>query len=438
MTSTAAARRAYRGPALFSFGFRPFFLFGAIWSAAVVPLWLFSYFHGGSAALTREWHIHEMIFGFLGAVMAGFLTTAVPNWTGRMPVIGAPLGGLVALWALGRAAMLYQGVLGAAAAAIDSLFLLAFAAVVWREVLAGRNWRNLPVCGLVTLFAFGNVAFHLQAVLTDDLGVRLALGAASALIALIGGRIVPSFTRNWMKARSIAPQPSPFGSIDRLALGLTVAGAGLWIVAPQAAVSGVALGLAGVANLARLLRWRGWRAAAEPLVWILHVGYAWLGAGLLLLGIASLDPRPRAAFGRNARPGHGRCRGDDPGGHDARHPGPHRPSPRRGRRHAGDLRRDKPGRRDAGLRPVLRRERARPAQRVGAGLVAGLRRLRPRLWADAGEAAPGGLTFIKGPGRRRPMMRSAGQRAGHAAPSVPACRAPAPGAGRRAGGSRQG
>lgn len=297
MTSTAAARRAYRGPALFSFGFRPFFLFGAIWSAAVVPLWLFSYFHGGSAALTREWHIHEMIFGFLGAVMAGFLTTAVPNWTGRMPVIGAPLGGLVALWALGRAAMLYQGVLGAAAAAIDSLFLLAFAAVVWREVLAGRNWRNLPVCGLVTLFAFGNVAFHLPAVLTDDLGVRLALGAASALIALIGGRIVPSFTRNWMSSRSIAPQPSPFGSVDRLALGLTVAGAGLWIVAPQAAVSGVALGLAGVANLARLLRWRGWRAAAEPLVWILHVGYAWLGAGLLLLGIASLDPglAPRSA-----------------------------------------------------------------------------------------------------------------------------------------------
>ncbi|MBX3485864.1 MAG: NnrS family protein [Phenylobacterium sp.] len=295
--STAAARRAYEGPALFSFGFRPFFLFGAIWSAAVVPLWLYSYFHGGFEALTREWHIHEMIFGFLGAVIAGFLTTAVPNWTGRMPVVGAPLCGLVALWMLGRVAMLYPGILGAAAAVIDSLFLLAFAAVIWREVLTGRNWRNLPVCGLVTVFALANVASHLPATVASEAGVRLALAAASVLIALIGGRIVPSFTRNWMKARSLAPEPALFGPVDRAALGLTVVGAGLWVVAPQAAVSGLALGLAGLAHLVRLARWRGWRAAAEPLVWILHLGYGWLGAGLLLLGGASLDPAvvPRSA-----------------------------------------------------------------------------------------------------------------------------------------------
>lgn len=290
MTSTSAARRAYDGPALFSFGFRPFFFFGAIWSAAVVPLWLFSYFHGGSAALTREWHIHEMIFGFLGAVIAGFLTTAVPNWTGRMPVVGAPLGGLVALWVLGRVAMLYQGVLGPLSAVVDSTFLLVFAGVIWREVLVGRNWRNLPVCGLVTLFALANVAFHLPTGAAADVGVRLALGAATLLIGLIGGRIVPSFTRNWMKARSLTPEPALFGTIDRIALGLTAVGAGLWVVAPQAAATGVALALAGAAHLVRLVQWRGWRAAAEPLVWILHLGYGWLGAGLLLLGGAVLDP----------------------------------------------------------------------------------------------------------------------------------------------------
>lgn len=296
MTSTAA-RRAYDGPALFSFGFRPFFFFGAIWSAAVVPLWLFSFFHGGSAALTREWHIHEMIFGFLGAVIAGFLTTAVPNWTGRMPVIGAPLGALVALWVLGRVAMLYQEILGPVASVVDGLFLLAFAAVIWREVLAGRNWRNLPVCALVTLFALANIAFHLPTAVAGDLGVRLALGAATVLIGLIGGRIVPSFTRNWMKARSLTPEPAAFGPVDRLALGLTVIGAGLWVVAPQAVVTGAALALAGVAHLARLSRWRGWRAAPEPLVWILHLGYGWLGVGLLLLGGAALDPGlvPRSA-----------------------------------------------------------------------------------------------------------------------------------------------
>ncbi len=297
MISTAAARRAYAGPAIFSFGFRPFFLLGAIWSALVVPLWLFSYFHGGSAAFTREWHIHEMIFGFLGAVIAGFLTTAVPNWTGRMPVVGAPLAGLVSLWVLGRAAMLFQDKLGPAAAVIDSLFLLTFAAVIWREVLAGRNWRNLPVCALVTLLAVANLAFHQPVGAAIDVGVRLALGAAALLIGLIGGRIVPSFTRNWMKARDITPGPALSGALDQTALGLTVAAAGLWVVAPLAPLTGGALALAGLAHLVRLARWRGWRAAAEPLVWILHIGYAWLGVSLLLLGGASLAPdlAPRTA-----------------------------------------------------------------------------------------------------------------------------------------------
>lgn len=289
MISTSAARRAYDGPALFSFGFRPFFFLGAIWSAAVVPLWLFSYFHGGSAALTREWHIHEMVFGFLSAIIAGFLTTAVPNWTGRMPVIGAPLGGLVGLWVLGRVAMLYEDALGPLAAVADSLFLFAFAAVIWREVVAGRNWRNLPVCGLVTLLALANVAYHLPRSMVDDLGMRLALGAASLLIALIGGRIVPSFTRNWMKARAMEPGPSPFGAIDQIALGLAGLGGALWVALPEGGLTGTVLVLAGVAHLARLARWRGWRAAAEPLVWILHLGYGWLGVGTLLLGASALD-----------------------------------------------------------------------------------------------------------------------------------------------------
>ena len=295
MTSTAAARRAYDGPALFSFGFRPFFLFGALWSALVVPLWLASYFHGG--VLTREWHIHEMVFGFLGAVIAGFLTTAVPNWTGRMPVIGAPLAGLVSLWAVGRLAMLFQDRLGVVGGIVDSLFLLAFAAVIWREVLAGRNWRNLPVCALVSLFAVANVLFHLPLSPSGDMAVRLALGVACLLIALIGGRIVPSFTRNWMKARALEPQPALFGWVDRIALGLTVAAAALWVAIPETRATGVALVLAGCANLARLARWRGWRAASEPLVWILHLGYGWLGAGLLLLGASAFDPglAPRSA-----------------------------------------------------------------------------------------------------------------------------------------------
>lgn len=287
--STAAARRAYRGPALFSFGFRPFFLLGSVWAAIAVPIWIWSYLGGAAPVAHRDWHVHEMLFGFLGAVLAGFLTTAVPNWTGRMPVIGAPLAGLVALWFAGRIAMLGAYWLGPWASVVDAAFLLTFAGVIWREVLEGRNWRNLPVCGLVTAFALANVAFHLDAALWQSgVGERLALGAIAVLLALIGGRIVPSFTRNWMKARRLAPEPALFSRLDQAALALTGAGALTWTFAPQTAVTGALLSLAGAANLVRLARWRGWMAAREPLVWILHLGYAWLGLGLLLLGVSRL------------------------------------------------------------------------------------------------------------------------------------------------------
>lgn len=296
---TAAARRAYQGPALFSFGFRPFFLFGAVWSAAVVPLWVWSYLGGG--CLDRNWHVHEMLFGFLAAVVAGFLTTAIPNWTGRMPVIGAPLGGLVALWVAGRLAMLFQTTLGPIAPAVDSLFLVAFALVVWREVLAGRNWRNLPVCGLVTALAAGNIAFHLDPALAySGVGERLALGAMILLIALIGGRITPSFTRNWMRQRRLTPEPAVASRLDNTVLGITALAALAWVAGPQAPLTGIVLGTAGCANLIRLARWRGWAAASEPLVWILHVGYAWLAAGLLLLGATRLFPTIPASSGVHA------------------------------------------------------------------------------------------------------------------------------------------
>jgi uncharacterized protein involved in response to NO len=289
---TAAARRAYTGPALFSFGFRPFFLFGTIWAAVAVPLWLWAFEHGGPMALTRDWHIHEMLFGFLAAVVAGFLTTAVPNWTGRMPVIGLPLGGLFGLWLAGRAAMLVAPEIGPVAAAVDSAFLLVFAGVVWREVLAGRNWRNLPVCILVSLFAAANILFHLE----PELGLRVGLGAISVLLALIGGRIIPSFTTNWLRARGAAALPRPFGAFDRLAIGLTALGALAWAAAPSQPLSGGLLMLAGAANVARLSRWRG-AAASEPLVLILHLGFAWLAAAQLLLGAAVLEPSaiPRTA-----------------------------------------------------------------------------------------------------------------------------------------------
>lgn len=298
--STAASGRAYSGPALFSFGFRPFFLFAALWAAVAVPLWLLGM--GGVetfAGFDRDWHVHEMLFGYLAGVVAGFLLTAVPNWTGRMPVMGGPLAALFALWVAGRLAMLFATSLGPVAAAIDSLFLIAFAAVVWREVIAGRNWRNLAVCAIVTLLALANMAFHARGLWIEAAPVaeRTAMAAAAVLIALIGGRITPSFTRNWLMQSGIRPRAPAWPRLDPVGLALAAAGALSWVLFPQAMLSGVLLAAAGLLAWARLSRWEGEKTAREPLVWSLHAGYAWLGLGLLLIGLSILFPAavPRTA-----------------------------------------------------------------------------------------------------------------------------------------------
>lgn len=296
--ATAADRRAYRGPKLFSYGFRPFFLAAAVWAAVAVPLWLLSFLGFLPwTGLTRDWHIHEMLFGVLAGIVAGFLLTAVPNWTGRMPVMGAPLVGLALLWLAGRLAMLAPPGAGAWPAVIDSAFLLVFAGVVWREVLAGRNWRNLPVCGLVSLLACGNIAFHLGAIAPEAVGQRAALGAVALLIALIGGRVTPSFTRNWLAQRAPGRLPAPSDRADLAALILTAVAVAVWVAAPEARLGGGLLILSGLAALARLARWQGLRTLTEPLVWSLHLGYAWLGVGLTLIGLTILAPDvvPRTA-----------------------------------------------------------------------------------------------------------------------------------------------
>lgn len=292
--NTAAAIRAYRGPALFSIGLRPFFLFSALWSAIVAPVWIHAFLTGGPVGL--GWHVHEMLFGYSGGVIVGFLLTAVPNWTGRLPVVGTPLAVLFGLWLAGRGAMLASALSPAAAAAtwpmiVDSLFLLALAAVVWREVLAGRNWRNIPVAVIVSVLAAANIGFHIEAGAggVANLSTRLGLSVIALLIALIGGRITPSFTRNWQIKRE-GPLPAVAGRFDALALLVTATSLIAWSLVPAHPATGAALLAAGGLNLVRLVRWRGDATWAEPLVWILHLGYLWLAAGLTLLGTSVLAP----------------------------------------------------------------------------------------------------------------------------------------------------
>lgn len=292
--STAAAIRAYRGPAVFSIGLRPFFLFSALWSAIAAPLWVYAFLNGGPVAL--GWHVHEMLFGYAAGIIVGFLLTAVPNWTGRLPVVGLPLALLFSLWVAGRAAMLAVALnadIAAAAwpAVVDSLFLFAMAAVVWREVLAGRNWRNLPVAMIVTVLALANAGFHLEAGAggVANLSTRLGLSVVSLLIALIGGRVTPSFTRNWQLKRG-GPLPAVAGRFDTMTLIGTAAGLLAWSLSPSHIAAGVTLLLAGVLNLIRLARWRGEATLAEPLVLILHLGYLWLASGFVLLGLSVVAP----------------------------------------------------------------------------------------------------------------------------------------------------
>lgn len=280
-------------PPILQYGFRPFFFLAALHAGLAIPAWLWMYSSGTTLPGPfpgLEWHVHEMLFGYLGAVMTGFILTAIPNWTGRLPLSGWPLAGLVALWLAGRAACALVAD-PVAAMVLDLAFpgLLAFA--VWREVAAGRNWRNAPVAAMITLFGLANALHHCANLgfVPGDAGPRLALAVAMVLIALIGGRIVPSFTRNWLVKKGATALPASFGLVDKAALASTLLAAIFWIAFPEALATGGMLCAAGALLLARLCRWRGGSTVREPILVILHAGYAWLALALLLLGASLLS-----------------------------------------------------------------------------------------------------------------------------------------------------
>ena len=212
--------KAYEGPALLSYGFRPFFFFGACHAAVGVAIWI-PLFEGAIALPTlfapRDWHVHEMLFGYVAAVLTGFLLTAIPNWTGRLPLNGGPLLGLVLVWFAGRFAVSWSLQLGwAISASIDCAFLALVVAATAREILAGQNWGNLKVLIPVTILALANIGFHVEAAVfgVADFSIRAAIAALMILIMLIGGRIVPSFTRNWLARENPGRFPAPFSRFD--------------------------------------------------------------------------------------------------------------------------------------------------------------------------------------------------------------------------------
>jgi uncharacterized protein involved in response to NO len=286
--------RPYAGPALLSYGFRPFFLLGSIFAGCAILAWL-PMFYGelkvSTAFVPRDWHVHEMIFGYAAAVVTGFLLTAVPNWTGRLPVQGGSLTVLLALWVAGRIAVLLSASIGwTVAAVIDLAFLAGVAAVVAREIIAGRNWGNLKVLVVIGVLMAGNVVFHLEAHFRGvaDYGIRLGIAAILMLITIVGGRIIPSFTRNWLARQNPGRLPAPFGRFDVATLAVGALALVMWIALPFAAVTGMLLLAAGLAHAVRLARWAGDRTLRDRLVLVLHAGYAFVPIGFLLEGLGAL------------------------------------------------------------------------------------------------------------------------------------------------------
>jgi uncharacterized protein involved in response to NO len=220
----------------------------------IVPVWMAIW--SGQIALggplsALDWHIHEMLFGYTSAVIAGFLFSAIPNWTGRMPTRGWPLMALTALWLARR--LVVAGAFGLGPVAVmfaDCAFMLAIGAMVTVEIVAGRNWSNLKVAVPVLLYLAANSTFHFEAMLagTADYGRRLGFAIVVMLIGLISGLIIPSFTRNWLVKQSAqpGPLPVPFGRFDAVSLCGVLLALAVW---PMSLLTGVFLVVAGVAGL---------------------------------------------------------------------------------------------------------------------------------------------------------------------------------------------
>jgi uncharacterized protein involved in response to NO len=288
--------RTYEGPPVLSYGFRPFFLIGAIYAALAILVWLPRYFGEltlGGVFSPLAWHTHEMLFGFLPAIITGFLLTAIPNWTGRLPLQGTTLLALLSIWLLGRAAIGVSAIIGwLPAMTIDCAFLAVVAATVTREIVAGKNWRNLKVVAILVLLLAANAGFHLEAHYTGNASYAERAGVALVLllVMLIGGRIVPSCTHNWLVKMNLARPPASNERIDRAIVGITLVALLAWVISPSLLLAGVALLLAAAAQSARLASWAGWRAWRNPLVLILHIAYGFVLLGFALSGAAVFYP----------------------------------------------------------------------------------------------------------------------------------------------------
>jgi uncharacterized protein involved in response to NO len=283
--------------ALSAKGFRPFFLLAAVFASAIVPLWIFvvaGVLQPGLYLDATSWHAHEMVLGYAVGVIAGFLLTAVGNWTKRETLVGVPLLALSALWALGRAAMAFAGALPRGVPAIvDLAFLPVLVVVLARPLVAARNWRNFVMLGVLGALFAANVVVHLEALGVMATGAArhaclVAVDVVILVILVIAGRVFPMFTRNATSVTSIRSIPS----LDVLTVAGMAALTLLDVLVPERAVTAATAGAVGALSIVRAAHWGSRHTARHPLLWILHAGYAWLALGLLLRALGRLVPIP--------------------------------------------------------------------------------------------------------------------------------------------------
>ncbi len=293
--------------AFFSYGFRPFFLTGSFYAVIVVIPWIMRFVTPDELGLawlptpTTAWHAHEMLFGFACAVIAGFFLTAVPNWTGRKPVSGPALAALFIVWILGRVVNWLPGDFSPFLfAAVDLAFIPFLVALVLRALIAGWSKRNLIFLPIFAGLFIANLMIHFERLAltadTADQGHRLALDLVIGLIIILGGRIVPSFTTNYLRNHGGGDLPKQSDRLTQLAV---LSAAAIVIVnqaAPDSDLSGAVYALAALINLIRFLGWQGHRILNVPILWILFAGYGFVIAGLALSAVSVfVDALPRIA-----------------------------------------------------------------------------------------------------------------------------------------------
>jgi uncharacterized protein involved in response to NO len=274
---------------LLRLGFRPFYLGAAAYGMLAIPLWIAVVVGRVSLNLTIApvlWHAHEMLFGFAIAVIVGFLLTAGKAWTGLDTPRGIALAALAVLWLSARLAAVFApyGVY-----AVLDLMLLPLVAVIFMSVLlrAGGG-RNLPLGAILLLLTLANAAFHGAVSGLIDMEPVRALHAGLALVVMIecviAGRVIPAFTQSALPGLRLKVPPW----LEQATLGATAIALGLWVLIPANIFSATALGAAAVLHVFRLVRWKPLRTRSRPILWVLHLAYAWLPIGLALLGLSQL------------------------------------------------------------------------------------------------------------------------------------------------------